>query len=81
MDTPCENIYLDHAGASIPPKPVIEAVEDYFQNAVKYGPKTEWMMSGCWKKFGQARKSIASLIGAKDIEIAITVNGSMPSAW
>ena len=36
-DTPCENIYLNQVSTSVPPRQVIEATQEYFDIAVRYG--------------------------------------------
>lgn len=75
-DTPCQNVYFDHAGASVPPMPVIETVDTYLQSAVKYGTKVHWAKKRDNEYILKAKSSIARLIGAKSNEIAFTTNGS-----
>ena len=76
-DTPCINIYMDNSSASIPPMPVIEAIEDYFRSVVKYGTKSPWIKEHFDAPFiGNAKKPIAKLIGASPDEIVFSLNGS-----
>jgi cysteine desulfurase/selenocysteine lyase len=76
-DTPCINIYMDNSSASIPPSPVIEAVENYFSSVVKHGTKSQWIREHFDAPFANdAKKPIAKLIGASPDEIAFTINGS-----
>jgi len=76
-DTPCTNIYMENSSASIPPRPVIEAIENYFSSVVKYGTKSKWVMDHFDAPFiNDAKKPIAKLIGASPGEIAFTLNGS-----
>jgi cysteine desulfurase/selenocysteine lyase len=76
-DTPCINIYMDNSSASIPPMPVIEAIENYFRSVVKYGTKSQWVKEHFGASFiNDAKKPIAKLIGASPDEIVFTLNGS-----
>ena len=76
-DTPCINIYMDNSSASIPPIPVIEAMENYFSSIVKYGTKSQWVKEHFDASFIEiAKKSIAKLIGASPDEIIFSLNGS-----
>ena len=74
-DTPCINIYMNHAAASVPPMPVIEEAESYFRTAVKYGTKAEWVIRYFTERLFNAKKSIAKLTGASSDEIAFTLDG------
>jgi len=76
-DTPCINIYMDNSSASIPPIPVIEAIENYFRSLVKYGTKSQWVKEHFGASFiNDAKKLIAKLIGASPDEIVFSLNGS-----
>ena len=76
-DTPCINIYMDNSSASIPPMPVIKAVENYFSSVVKYGTKSQWVKEHfAAPSINDAKKLIAKLIGASPDEIVFTLNGS-----
>jgi len=76
-DTPCINIYLDNQSSSIPPRPVIEAMENYWKALVKHGAKSTYIREHFDSLFlNDAKKPIAKLIGASPDEIAFTTNGS-----
>jgi cysteine desulfurase/selenocysteine lyase len=76
-DTPCINVYMDNSSASIPPRPVIEAIESYFRAVVKHGTKSMYVREHFDGPFiNEAKKPIAKLIGASPDEIAFTLNGS-----
>jgi len=76
-DTPCINIYMDNSSASIPPVPVIEAIENYFRSVIKYGTKSQWVKEHFGAPFiSDAKKLIAKLIGASPDEIVFSLNGS-----
>jgi len=75
-DTPCINIYMDNSSASIPPLPVIEAIENYFKSIIKYGTKSKWVKRHGTSFINDAKKLIAKLIGASPEEILLTLNGS-----
>lgn len=79
QDTPAaENgIYLNNAGCSLMPKPVIDAVQDYFSLEARLGgyPAMAQDAAAHEAVYG----SIAKLIGAKPHEIALM--GSNTLAW
>ncbi|MBC8570721.1 aminotransferase class V-fold PLP-dependent enzyme [Zongyangia hominis] len=75
-DTPCENVYLNHVSTSVPPKQVLEAMNEYFSIAVQYGSTSAKAQEMTAERFNRASHSIASLIGAHDDEILFVPNGS-----
>ena len=75
-DTPCENIYLNHVSTSVPPRQVIEATQEYFDIAVRYGSTSARAQELTEERFIRAKRSVARLIGAGEDEIVFTANGS-----
>src|SRR5680860_1112638 len=78
-DTPgaSSSVYLNNAGCSLMPKPVIDAVQDYFALEARVGgyPATFEKADERDAVYG----SVARLIGAKPEEIALM--GSNTLAW
>ena len=75
-DTPCENIYLNHVSTSVPPRQVIEATQEYFDIAVRYGSTSARAQELTEERFIRAKRSVARLIGAGEGEVVFTPNGS-----
>lgn len=76
-DTPCENTYLNHVSASVPPRQVAEAVNEYFQISTKYGATSAQALALHKARLAQTRELAARLIHADGPEeILMTPNAS-----
>ena len=76
-DTPCGNIYMNHASTSVPPLPVIQAAGRYYDIIMRYGATSARAEELTQKAYDLALKRTAGLIHAKPSEIAFMPNGSM----
>lgn len=76
-DTPCDNVYMNHASTSVPPVPVIQAANRYYDMVMQYGATSKAAEKITELETKKACRLIADLIGAKETEIAFMPNGSM----
>ncbi|MDD2574174.1 MAG: aminotransferase class V-fold PLP-dependent enzyme [Bacillota bacterium] len=75
-DTPCENIYLNHVSTSVPPQQVIEALNEYFRIAVRYGSTSAKAQDMTARLYQKAKQNVSCLIGATEEEVVFVSNGS-----
>lgn len=76
-DTPCENIYFNHASTSIPPIPVIEASQDYYRMAIRYGATSKKAEELTAIRYNAAKQKMAEFINADQEEIMFLPNGTV----
>ena len=76
-DTPCGNIYMNHASTSVPPLPVTEAAQGYYRMIMKYGATSRQAedMTAC--TCVNAVKNMASFLHAEAGEIMFVPNGTV----
>lgn len=72
-DMEIKKVYMNNSSISIPPKPVISAIKNYFDSINKYGPVPPWKGETF---ISEAKNNIAKLIGSNSDEIVFTLNGS-----
>ncbi|MCL6450714.1 MAG: aminotransferase class V-fold PLP-dependent enzyme [Acetobacteraceae bacterium] len=76
-DTPIKLAYFNHLAASIPPLPVVEEVNRYFDSVLAEGSASPFTEPECYRRREEARTLLARLVGAADpSEIAFTSCGS-----
>lgn len=76
-DTPCKNVYMNHASTSVPPIPVIQAANHYYDMIMQYGATSKRAEMITERETKLACCRTAELINAKETEIAFMANGSM----
>jgi cysteine desulfurase/selenocysteine lyase len=76
-DTPCKNIYWNHASTSVPTLPVIDSINEYYKIVMRYGATSAKAEAIMEKRCQQGRAIIADLISAQADEIIFMPNGSM----
>lgn len=76
-DTPCGNIYMNHASTSVPPLPVTEAAQEYYRMIMKYGATSRQAeeMTACI--CGRAVQNMAEFLHADAEEIMFVPNGTV----
>lgn len=75
-DTPCRNVYWNHASTSVPPRPVIEAVNEYYRMVMRYGSTSAKAETLAIERYERCKINIARLINADADEIILMPNGS-----
>lgn len=76
-DTPCNNVYMNHASTSVPPLTVIQAAGRYYDIVMQYGATSKKAEELTQREYGLAASRLAGLIHASQDEIAFMPNGSM----
>ena len=76
-DTPCGNIYMNHASTSVPPMPVIEAAQDYYRMIMKYGATSRQAEETTARICQQAAENMAAFLNADAQEILFVPNGTV----
>ena len=68
-------IYLDSAATSLKPRPVLEAMDAYYNEfSANTGRGSHRLAREASEKFEQARKEVASFVGAKEGSLVFTKN-------
>ena len=76
-DTPCNNVYMNHASTSVPPMTVIQAAGRYYDIVMQYGATSKKAEELTQREYRLASSRVAGLIHASPDEIAFMPNGSM----
>lgn len=76
-DTPCNNVYMNHASTSVPPISVIEAANRYYDIVMQYGATSKEAERLTEIETDKAGRRIADLINANETEISFMPNGSV----
>lgn len=76
-DTPCENIYMNHASTSVPPIPVIEAAQDYYRLIMRHGATSRIAEELTKENCVRAVRNMAEFIHAEEEEIIFLPNGTV----
>lgn len=76
-DTPCGNIYMNHASTSVPPLPVIEAAQDYYRMIMQYGATSRKAEEITIRTCRQAAENMAAFLNADAGEIMFVPNGTV----
>ncbi|HIG96760.1 MAG TPA: aminotransferase class V-fold PLP-dependent enzyme, partial [Candidatus Aenigmarchaeota archaeon] len=68
-------VYLDSACMSLKPRPVVEAMNDYYYNYPSCGERSAHRLGKkVTEEYETARKKVARFVGAKQEEIIFTRN-------
>lgn len=75
-DTPCENVYLNHVSTSVPPRQVVEALNEYYSITTRFGSTSAKAQAMTLKLVDASKCACAELVGVVPEEICFVANGS-----